>query len=64
MNIKSIKVTRTFCYSPETYLEWCEEEDITPTQEGFLEFVSSWIFDDFESCLDDLEEVKIEEIEE
>ena len=64
MNIKSIKVTRTFCYSPETYLEWCEEEDITPTQEGFLEFVSDDIFDDFCSSLEDLREVKIEEMEE
>ena len=62
MNIKPIKVTRTFCYSPEVYLEWCEDEDITPTQEGFLEFVSDWIYEDMTSPMD--VDPCIEEIEE
>ena len=64
MNIKSIKVTRTFCYSPETYLEWCEEEDITPTQEGFLAFIEDWIYEDMTSPMDLTLSDYIEEIEE
>lgn len=64
MKIKSVKVTRTFCYSPETYLEWCEDEDIQPTQEGFLEFISDWIYEDMASPMDLSLTDYIEEIKE
>ena len=45
--ISSVKVTRTIIYSPETYLEYCAEYDEQPTQEGFLDFISDWIDEDF-----------------
>jgi hypothetical protein len=64
MSIKSIKVTRTFCYSPESYLEWCEEEGTTPTQAGFLEFIKDGIYEDMASPLDLNLTDYIEEIEE
>lgn len=34
-------------YSPEAYLEYCEESDETPTQNGFMEFIEDWIDEDF-----------------
>lgn len=45
--IKSIKVTRTMEYSPDAYLEYCNENDETPTQDGFMEFIEDWIDEDF-----------------
>lgn len=45
--IKDIKVTRTMVYSPDFYLEYCEENGETPTQEGFMEFISEDIHEDF-----------------
>lgn len=35
-------------YSPEAYLECCEEHGDTPTQEGFLEYIEEWINEDFQ----------------
>jgi len=49
MGIKSYVVTRTIGYGPAEYLEWCDEEGIEPTQEGFKEFILSWVYDDFTS---------------
>ncbi len=34
-------------YSPEAYLEYCEESEIAPSQEGFMEFIQDWIDEDF-----------------
>ena len=62
MKIETLRVTRTFYYGADDYLEWCEEQEVEPTQEGFLEFISDSIFDDFDSCLEDLREVSIEQI--
>lgn len=45
--VQSVTVTRTITYSPETYLEYCAEHDEQPTQEGFLDFISDWIDEDF-----------------
>jgi len=44
---KSLKVTRTMEYNPDAYLELCEEDGSTPTQEGFFEFIQDWIDEDF-----------------
>jgi hypothetical protein len=46
-NIKNIRVTRTIEYSPESYIEYCEEENETPTQDGFREYIRDWIDEDF-----------------
>jgi len=47
MKIKPIQVTRSMVYTPESYLELCEEDDEEPTQEGFRDFIDDWIDDDF-----------------
>ena len=61
MNIKSIKVTRTLVYGPDSYIDWCNEEGIIPTQEGFKEFISDWIYEDFNLIEDEFLDLKIEE---
>ena len=45
--IYPIKVIRSVQYNPESYLEFCEESEEEPTQEGFLEFIQDWIYEDF-----------------
>lgn len=45
--IKSVRVTKSITYSSEPYLEFCAENDETPSQAGFLEFIGSWIDEDF-----------------
>lgn len=44
--IRPIQVFKEF--DPEDYLEYCEEENETPTQEGFREFLGSEIPKGFE----------------
>lgn len=46
-NIAEISVTHTYYYQPDKYLEYCEENDIEPTQEGFFNFVLPEINADF-----------------
>lgn len=46
-NIAEISVTHTYSYQSYEYLEYCEENDIEPTQEGFLNFVLPEINADF-----------------
>lgn len=47
VTLKSLKVIRTMEYSPDAYLECCEEHGEIPTQEGFFEFIQDWIDEDF-----------------
>ena len=44
--IRPIQVFKQF--DPEDYLEYCQEEGETPTQEGFREFLGNEIPKDFE----------------
>ena len=37
--IKCIEVTRTIVYDPESYLQFCFEDNITPSQSGFLGYI-------------------------
>lgn len=60
MDIKSIKVTRTFVYNPQEYIEYCEENEETPTQQGFLSYIVDWIYDDFDAGIVDIDDVDIE----
>lgn len=46
MEIKSIRASIVYEYSPEEYLAVCEEEEIKPTQEGFLSYIEDSIHDD------------------
>lgn len=46
-NIAEISVTHTYYYQPDEYLDYCEENDIEPTQEGFFNFVLPEINADF-----------------
>lgn len=58
--IHPVKVTRTFRYTPEEYLEDCIQNEETPTQEGFLDYIRDWIYDDFESYVEDIGYLDIE----
>lgn len=57
MNIKSIRASVSFEYTPESYLEYCEESGESPTQQGFVNFISDDIISDIGT------EALIEEIE-
>lgn len=61
--IKPLKITRTFYYFPEYYLEFCQESDSIPTQEEFLEYTKDQILDDFESNLETFSHLTIEYLE-
>jgi len=60
MAIKPYKVTQTITYGPGSYLDWCAEEELTPTQEGFKEFITDWIYEDFNLYADELNKLTIE----
>jgi hypothetical protein len=45
MNIKPVKASITFTYSPEEYLAFCEESEETPTQDGFEVFIRDDIYE-------------------
>lgn len=62
MEIKPYKVTRTLTYNPGTYLDICAEEERTPTQEGFREFITDWIYEDFNLFAGEIDELNIEEV--
>lgn len=47
VDIKPYVASASLTYTPEGYIEYCEENDKFPTQEGFLEFIQEWIDDDF-----------------
>ena len=47
--IPSIVVTRKMTYNPAPYLDYCEENSLTPTKDGFEEFIETWISADFEN---------------
>jgi hypothetical protein len=47
--IPSIVVTRKMTYNPAPYLDYCEENQLTPTKDGFEEFIETWISADFEN---------------
>ena len=63
INVKPIKVTRTFIYNPQAYIEYCEENEETPTQQGFLSYIVDWIYDDFDTGIVDIDDVDIEVLE-
>lgn len=47
--IPSIVVTRKMTYNPAPYLDYCEENQLTPTKDGFEEFIETWISADFQN---------------
>jgi len=47
MTIHSVRVTQEIEYDSESYLEYCKENEETPTQDGFHEYLQDWINDDF-----------------
>lgn len=60
MAIKPYKVTRTITYGPGSYIDWCAEEELTPTQEGFKEFIVDWIYEDFNLFVGEIDELDIQ----
>ncbi len=49
-NIAEIAVTHTFYYEPSNYLEYCQENGILPTEDGFCNFILPEIDEDFPNC--------------
>jgi hypothetical protein len=49
ITIPSIVVTRKMTYNPAPYLDYCEENQLTPTKDGFEEFIETWISADFQN---------------
>jgi len=48
MKLKTIIATRTVAYTPERYLEHCEETGETPTRDGFYAYEEANILDDLD----------------
>ena len=46
-NIREIAVTHTYYYSPSEYLEDCELNGLTPSPQGFGDYILREIQDDF-----------------
>jgi hypothetical protein len=59
--IKSVRVTRTIEYSPECYLDYCRRNEVVPSQEDFIAFLTECLYDDFHRV--PIFEQKIEEID-
>ena len=45
--IKSVTATMTLIYDPDFYLEKCRDEEIEPTDQGFLDFIEPDVLEDF-----------------
>ena len=45
--IRCIQVTRTVSYVPYTYLQYCKESGVIPTQEGFIDYIADEFDKDF-----------------
>lgn len=48
-NITELTVTHSYVYSSAEYLDYCEETNATPTEQGFYEFLLPEIQNDFPS---------------
>ncbi len=46
-NIIDVTVTHTYHYDPYEYLKYCEGNDLTPTEEGFINFIQAEVQEDF-----------------
>lgn len=47
MNIREVTISHTLIYDQDSYLDWCEVCDETPTDEGFLQWVRGCADEDF-----------------
>ena len=47
-----LKVSRVVTYSSDLYLEYCKEENVTPSKEHFLWFIQDDLDEDFSSSYD------------
>ena len=45
--IKSVRVTRTIEYSPECYLDYCRETEVSPSQNDFIAYLNECLYHDF-----------------
>jgi hypothetical protein len=46
-NISEVQATQTLTYTPALYLEYCEEQQQEPTEDGFLSYIKPDIDEDF-----------------
>jgi hypothetical protein len=61
--IKSVRVTRTVVYDPkDDYLTFCNECEFVPSQDGFIDYLKEYFYDDFHRV--PIFEQTIEEIDE
>lgn len=58
--IKSYKASASLKYDPDAYIESCKENNMIPTQEGFLDFIQEWVNDDFGCLMTNIEIVNEE----
>ena len=61
MKIKPIVATISLNYTPEMYLEDCNEFGDEPTQTGFLHYVMAMADDDFNGGMELIPDFKVEE---
>lgn len=50
--IKPVLVSQSVEYDPESYLEYCKENNEEPTQDGFIDYIQDWVADDFNNNYD------------
>lgn len=46
-NISEVQATQTLTYTPALYLEYCEEQQQEPSEDGFLAYLKPDIDEDF-----------------
>lgn len=46
-NISEVEATQTLVYTPDLYLEYCDQNGEEPTEDGFLSFIRADLDDDF-----------------
>lgn len=46
-NVTEVEATQTLIYTPEDYLEYCEQQGEEPTESGFLAYLEPEINEDF-----------------
>lgn len=49
-NVTEVEATQTLIYTPESYLEYCEQQGEEPTETGFLAYLEPEINEDFGGC--------------
>jgi hypothetical protein len=46
-NISEVEATQTLIYTPDSYLEYCQENGEEPTEDGYLSYLRVDLDEDF-----------------